>query len=224
MKRMNKEGPRLLDGFPAPPGMDDGDLAARVSAGRMVIDTRPAAAYAEGFAPRHAQPAADGSFLTWAGWLVPYDEDFYVLLGEGAEGRLPEIVRALALIGLDRLAGYFSHTALTRVPHALARIPQVAPADIAARRGDGGPVVLDVRHEGEWNSGHLPGAVHIPLGHLAARQSELPPDQPIVTHCRSGARSAIAASLLRRVGFDDVSNLEGGFAAWAREGHPIDGR
>ena len=136
MKRLNKEGPRLLGSFARPPRTDDGELAALVAGGRLVIDTRSAAEYAAGFLPGTLNLPLTSNFVTWAGWLVPYAEDFYVLLGEGAESRLPELVRALALIGLDRIAGFFSHTALKRAPQALARIPQVMPAELASMRGD----------------------------------------------------------------------------------------
>ena len=220
MKRLNKEGPRLIGRFAIPPRTDDGELFALVGGGRMVIDTRSAAEYGAGFLPGTLNLPLTSSFVTWAGWLVPYTEDFYVLLGEGAEVRLPEIVRALGLIGLDRIAGYFSHTAVKRVPHSLARIPQITPAELTAMRGDRTPAVIDVRHDGEWHGGHLPAALHVPLGHLIDRLSELPKSQPLVTQCQSGGRSAIAASLLRRAGFQDVSNLLGGYAAWEAAGLP----
>ncbi|MGH9176531.1 MAG: rhodanese-like domain-containing protein, partial [Vicinamibacterales bacterium] len=87
--------------------------------------------------------------------------------------------------------------------------------------GDHTPVVVDVRHEGEWRSGHLPAAIHLPLGHLIDHLSELPKDRPLITQCQSGTRSAIAASLLRRAGFEDVRNLVGGYAAWELAGLPI---
>ncbi len=221
MKRLNQEGPRLLGRFAAPPRMDDGELTRRLSAGNLVIDTRSAAEYASGFAPGTLNLPLTSSFVTWAGWLIPYDADFYVLLGQGAETRLTEIVRALALVGLDRLAGFFSHTALKRVRQPLARIPQVAPNELAEMRGERAPVVIDVRHDSEWTSGHLPGAIHLPLGHLLDRLEELPKGQPVVTQCQTGGRSAIAASLLRRAGLEEVSNLVGGCAAWEEAGLPI---
>ena len=134
--------------------------------------------------------------------------------------RLREIVRALSLIGLDQVAGYFSHTALSKASQPLSTIRQIQPTELAGMRGDHTPVVIDVRHEGEWRGGHLPSAIHIPLGHLSRRLSELPKGQPLVMQCQSGSRSAIAASLLRRAGYEDVSNLAGGHAAWVKAGLP----
>jgi hydroxyacylglutathione hydrolase len=160
------------------------------------------------------------SFVTWAGWLVPYDTDVYLLLGEGAESRLVELVRALGLIGLDRITGYFTHTALKRGGE-LQRIPQLQPSELASLPRDRKPTIIDVRHDNEWLSGHLPDAIHVPLGHLSEHLADLPKGRPLITQCRSGGRSAIAASLLRRAGFSDVSNLVGGIEAWQKAGLPV---
>jgi len=81
-------------------------------------------------------------------------------------------------------------------------------------------VLLDVRSETEWDAGHLPDALHIHLGTLPGRVAEIPRGRPVLAYCRSGARSAIAQSLLLRAGFDDVRNLEGGWSAWKRAGLP----
>lgn len=81
--------------------------------------------------------------------------------------------------------------------------------------------ILDVREPDEWNAGHIPGAIHIPLGDLEDRLADVPIDRPIVAACRSGARSAKATALLAAHGID-VSNLTGGTAAWHEAGLPLD--
>ncbi len=222
MKRMNKMGPPILNGFRTPPRLSDEELPALIARGSVVVDTRPIAEYAAGFAQGTLNLPLTGSFVTWAGWLLSYTEPIYLLLGEGAEVRLPEIVRALSLIGLDQVAGYFSHTALSKASQPLSTIRQIQPSELAGMRGDHTPVVIDVRHEGEWRGGHLPSAIHIPLGHLSRRLSELPKGQPLVMQCQGGSRSAIATSLLRRAGYDDVSNLVGGYGAWVKAGLPTE--
>lgn len=85
--------------------------------------------------------------------------------------------------------------------------------------------VVDVREADEFDGplGHLPGAVHIPLGTLAARAAELAPDKPVVTVCRAGGRSAQAAVLLRRAGRERVANLGGGMLRWRAAGHAVVG-
>jgi hydroxyacylglutathione hydrolase len=215
MKRLNKEGPRVLGGVRPPRRVRDEALAAIVASGATVIDARPAADYAERFLPGTLNLPFNTSFVTWAGWFVPYTTDIYLLLGEGADARLDEAVRALALIGLDRIEGYFLASALDTIdPASLAAIPQVSVDDAERALRAGEVTVLDVRSEMEWDDGHLPGARHIPLGRLRDRLGELTRGTPLVTQCLSGGRSAIAASILRGAGFDRVSNLAGGFQAW----------
>jgi rhodanese-related sulfurtransferase len=86
-----------------------------------------------------------------------------------------------------------------------------------------GAVLLDVREPDEWRAGHVKGARHIPLGQLPQRTRELPPGRPVITVCRSGARSARAAGLLAAQGVL-VSNLTGGMRAWQQAGLPVAGK
>lgn len=83
--------------------------------------------------------------------------------------------------------------------------------------------IVDVREPREWAAEHIEGAVHIPLGELPHRLEQLDRARPVVTVCRSGARSAQAATLLRAQGFD-VDNLDGGMTEWSRAGLPTTGR
>jgi len=98
-------------------------------------------------------------------------------------------------------------------------VPAVG-AEEAARRVDEGAVLLDVREPDEWNAGHAPDAVHVPLAALAASVDELDKDRPIVAVCRVGGRSERAASVLLQRGYDAV-NLAGGMQAWQAAGMPI---
>lgn len=82
---------------------------------------------------------------------------------------------------------------------------------------DQGALAVDVREPAEWKAGHMPSARHIPLGQLDRRGKELPKGKTIVTVCASGARSARAAAMLRREGYQ-VVNLKGGMHAWQRAG------
>lgn len=86
----------------------------------------------------------------------------------------------------------------------------------AKGRMDSGAILIDVHEPQEWQAGHAQGARHIPLAQLAQRQRELPAGRPLITVCRSGARSARAASLLAEQG-REVSNLRGGMRAWVAE-------
>lgn len=83
-----------------------------------------------------------------------------------------------------------------------------------------GTVLLDVREQDEWDAGHAPDAVHIPLGELPDRVGELPDHERLLVVCHSGGRSARATAWLGQGGYDAV-NLDGGMVDWARAGLPV---
>jgi len=105
---------------------------------------------------------------------------------------------------------------------ARRRVPEVTPADIAARLG-GDVVLLDVREPSEWEIGALPGAVKVPRGVLEYTIDKHVTDRstPIVVYCEAGHRSLLAGAMLKDLGFEDVASLVGGFTRWKQEGHPI---
>jgi molybdopterin/thiamine biosynthesis adenylyltransferase/rhodanese-related sulfurtransferase len=87
----------------------------------------------------------------------------------------------------------------------------------------GGPLVLDVREQNEWDEGHIPGAVHVPRGNLESRVERAAPDhsRPVLVYCSVGNRSAFAAKTLAELGYEDVVSLSGGFTDWKRNGFPV---
>jgi sulfur-carrier protein adenylyltransferase/sulfurtransferase len=86
------------------------------------------------------------------------------------------------------------------------------------------PAIVDVREREEWDEGHLPGAVHVPRGHLESRIESATPDKsrPVLVYCASGNRSAFAAKTLEELGYDHVVSLAGGFTDWKRNGNPFE--
>jgi hydroxyacylglutathione hydrolase len=223
MKRINKEGPRLLGGFHAPPHLPPQSLGGLLARGEIVVDTRPTAKFAAGHVPGTINIPLDAGFTTWAGWLLPYDRDIYLLLDGSCPRCAAAAVHDLATIGLDRVAGAFAEDAVAAWAEAggtLGTITQVTPTDVAALLERDAVTVVDVRGRAEWDAGHLPGAQHVPLGYLADRAAELSLDGPIVLHCQGGARSSIGASVLLARGVTNVMNMAGGYAAWHRAGLP----
>ncbi|MEW5929305.1 MAG: rhodanese-like domain-containing protein [Gemmatimonadota bacterium] len=225
MKRINKEGPRVLGGLRRPQRLPETRLARLLEEDALVVDTRHASEFAAGHVPGTINVPLNRSFTTWAGWLVPYDRDFYLVLDDANPLAVDEAVRDLAMIGLDRVAGYFGAEAVgvwAAERRELQTTPQITGAELAERLRDGSLAVLDVRGAAEWEAGHLPGVENIPVGYLLDRADEIPRDRPLVVHCQGGARSAIAASVLQANGFRDVVNLAGGFGEWEASGNPVE--
>lgn len=225
MKRVNQRGPRVLGPLVRPDRLEAAGVIEVVSSGGTLVDTRPADAFASRHIPATINIPLNKSFSTWAGSILPYDRELYLLVDDNIADRADEAARDLAMIGLDRLAGYFGVDALSawedsgRPPGV---VPQMSASELAPVMSDGDVQVIDVRGAGEWDAGHLPGASNMPLATLAARVAEISRDRPVVVQCQTGGRSAIAASLLRARGVERIANLRGGFAAWRDAGLPVE--
>jgi len=214
MKRLNKEGPRVLGGFSKPEHLGAGAFASHLGAGALIVDTRPAAEFAVGHVPGTINIPLNGSFTTWAGWIVPFTQDFYLI---GDDQQVEAAARDLAMIGLDRVGGFFTSEVIEAYADAgqmLGSIPQIVVGDLKESLARGGVTLVDVRNQNEWNGGYIDGATHIPLGYLTDRLDEIPRQKPIVVQCAAGGRSSIAASLLMANGVDQAINLVGGIGAW----------
>jgi rhodanese-related sulfurtransferase len=96
----------------------------------------------------------------------------------------------------------------------LPEVPEVSAEEAFAQSSSGEAVIVDVREPDEWEAGHIPGALHMPLKELEARRPELRASGSVIAVCRSGNRSATATQALRSEGID-AANLTGGMKAWA---------
>ena len=134
----------------------------------------------------------------------------------------------LGRIGFDQVAGYLADglRSVESRPE-LMRSTERLSAQVAAARVDSAPVqqkpvVIDVRAPGERQQKRIAGSVGMPLNHLGERLCELPADRPLLVYCAGGYRSSIAASLLQRHGFAQVSEIAGGIAAWDAGKLPVE--
>ncbi|MGH7656466.1 MAG: MBL fold metallo-hydrolase [Gemmatimonadaceae bacterium] len=222
MKRINREGPPFLAEWPQPERLEGHRLDAALSERAVIVDLRSADSFADGHAPGTLNIPLSKSFTTWAGTLLPYGRDLYLIAATQSEAA--RAAGEMAKIGLDRVAGWFGAEALAEWSSGGGSVEQVTQASasgIAARVTNGEVTVVDVRSAAEWAHGHLPGALHIPLGVLSERVATIPRRKPVIVQCQGGARSAMAASVLQRHGVPDVINLRGGYDEWRREALPI---
>lgn len=224
MKRINQSGPRLLGAVERPAPLPPSALDEVLAQGHSVVDTREAARFREAAIPGTINIPAGRTFTTWAGSLLPYDRDLY-LLADDDRTDVMELARDLAGIGLDRVAGYLGMDAIESWHHThgeLQRIPTISLAELQNRLVQDGVVVLDVRDPSEWKAGHIPGAHNIPVGRLEQRLGDVPRRGTLVVHCQTGPRAAMAASLLRARGFSDVRLFSSGFAEWRAAAQPVE--
>lgn len=226
MKRINRDGPRLLGERPRPPRIDLARVDQLIADGTLVVDTRAAKDFAASHLPRTLNIPLNRAFTGWAGWLVPYGQEFALVVDAARSGAADQAVRDLGLIGLDRVVGCaeLDASALDRRRAAGTRpaiLRSVMVEQLEDQLRHNAVTLVDVRGQAEWDAGHLPGARHIPLSELAGRLGEVPTAGTVVVHCQTGSRAAIAASLLQRLGRTNVVKFEGGYSAWQAAGHPV---
>jgi hydroxyacylglutathione hydrolase len=223
MKRINRDGPPLLGGVRPPSRLPEQRLKPLLDAGATVVDLRSAAAFAAAHVPGTINIPFNRSFTNWAGSLLPFDREFYLIADERGSAVIDQAARDLAMIGLERIGGSFGPEVLevwAGQEGPLQSAPQLSIPELAARLG-GAVTVLDVRSRAEWDAGHLASAEHIPLGDLPEQLARLPRDRPLVVHCQGGGRSAIAVSLLQAAGHQAVANLSSGYTGWSAAGLPV---
>lgn len=215
MKRVNKEGPALLGERHPLTRLDATRAAALQKEGATLIDVRTPDAFVKAH-PRGAITIfTNRSFTTYAGSVVPLDRPVVLITDEDGQSAADDAARELQLIGIDRIEGFIPASALTGATDSIERIASSAAIE---QRADGVPLV-DVRNSSEWATGHVPGAKHIPFPQFVARMKEFPRDTPFMVMCESGARSTIAASVLRNAGYPAID--AGGIVQWERAGGSI---
>jgi glyoxylase-like metal-dependent hydrolase (beta-lactamase superfamily II)/rhodanese-related sulfurtransferase len=201
----NSAGPAAPD-LSTPELADPAELRRRIEAGEWVVDLRTRSTFAAGHVSGTVNFGLDGQFITYLGWLIPWDATV-TLLGETSED-VAEAHRDMVRIGLERPAAmatgkpedWTDEVALATLPLATFKDLGVRLADDSAEK----PVVLDVRRSQERDEGHIAGSVHIPIHEVLDRVDELP-RKPVWVHCAGGYRASVVASLLAAHGFDAVS-------------------
>jgi hydroxyacylglutathione hydrolase len=216
---INRGGAAELAELPDPAALGAPDVEVLRKRGAIVLDTRPSAQYGAGHVPGSLHVGLSGQFASWAGALVSPKAPI-VLVSEEKE-QVREAQTRLARVGLDNVAGYLEGGLLEwhRAGLPLATTEQIGVEELDARIREGrAGRVVDVRRPGEWQSGHVAGAMNVPLNTLEERAADLPKEEPLAVLCAGGFRSSIGTSILERQGFARITNVVGGMAAWKTAG------
>ncbi|MBC7308900.1 MAG: MBL fold metallo-hydrolase [Actinomycetales bacterium] len=211
---LNRQERPALDLDAQIPALTTEQVRETLAEGAVVHDARSNGDFAAAHLAGSINVPADGRMAETVG-MVFSPQDRVVVIAD--DGGAQEVATRFARIGFDHVVGYVGDVEELFLSDPAAVSPAsrltVAAADEALDSVEGIQLV-DLRNAGELAGGMIDGAVHIPLAELRRRMGELDPTRPVLTYCAGGWRSSVGASLLRANGFEDVSDLLGGYDAW----------
>ncbi|MDJ0314188.1 MBL fold metallo-hydrolase [Arthrobacter sp. H35-D1] len=211
MKRENREGPAVMGARAQLAELATADVVRDLSQDAVTfVDTRSNAEVHEGTVARSLNIPAGKSAASFGAWVVnpETDKNPLVLLAP-SQSAAQEMWDHLVRVGIDPVAGYV--TSIEGLPASTPQLIQPEELD-----SFGAAMVLDVRNRTEHAAGHIHGSHQLSGGRVMWHLDELPREGTIVSYCQSGVRNSVAASALRRAGYD-VVELDGSYAAWQQE-------
>jgi hydroxyacylglutathione hydrolase len=214
----------LVNDFGTPSRLTPHEVEVAVAAGAVVIDGRTNEEFDESHIPGALSTSAyDTGFATKVSLVAPEGAPLILLAASDTGER--DAAELLASVGMPVL-GFLEGgmTAWRTDGRPVEGIELIDPIELADRLDSPEPpLILDVRNAGEYAGEHIPGSTHIPYGELGERLDELPRERSIATICRGGKRSGLAASILKREGFDAVVHVGQGVGVWRRNGGAVEG-
>jgi hydroxyacylglutathione hydrolase len=181
--------------------------------GAMILDTRLAAEFCQGFIPQAINIGVKGDFAPWVGALIGDVKQQIVLVTE--PGMEEEVVTRLSRVGFDQVLGYLNggFEAWKASGKEVDTVHRISPDEFASKFEAGKSMVIDVRKESEYEAEHVEDAYSKPLAYINDWTKDIQPDQHFFMHCAGGYRSMIAASILQARGYRNFTEIEGGFGA-----------
>ena len=184
----------------------------------LILDVRSVEEYIEKHIPKSIFIGLQGAFAPWVGALIKDIQQPIILVAP--KGKEKEAITRLSRIGYDHVIGYVREGALgwEEAGYATEEVPNVLASSEALKTA---PFFLDVRRAGEFEDNHIKEAIHAPLSEIFERAAELKKKQTYYVYCAGGYRSLIALSILKRLGFTSVINIQGGFTEIAKNNLPL---
>ncbi len=217
----SEERPTLDETLARVNAMTLDDVLALQGVGAQIIDTRDASEFAPAHLAGSINIGLGGQYATWAGTVLDREHPIVIIADPGRQN---EAATRLGRIGFDHVVGYLQDglLSLNSRPDLTATTESVsAPFAAELLSSPQPPLVVDVRTPRERDQKYIAGSLGLPLNHLKENLGRLPKDRPLLVYCAGGYRSSIAASLLQALGFDPVSEIAGGIAAWEAAKLPI---
>jgi hydroxyacylglutathione hydrolase len=195
--------------------------AAANETNAVILDVRHEKDFVKGHIPQSIFIGIHGGFAPWVGALVK-DVHTPILL-VAPEDRLEETITRLSRVGFDNTIGYLEggFESWVKAGKETDSIRSISAEEFATEIKEHESPVFDVRKEGEWNLRHLDTAEHICLSKLADNLAIFPKEENFYVHCAGGYRSVIAASLLKKRGYHNLTDIAGGFSAIEKTGLPM---
>jgi glyoxylase-like metal-dependent hydrolase (beta-lactamase superfamily II)/rhodanese-related sulfurtransferase len=188
--------------------------------GALMLDTRDASDFAEGFIPNSINIGLEGNFAQWVGELIPDVKQEILLITY--PGKEEEAITRLSRVGYDFTVGYLKggFPAWEHSKKDYETVSRISAQQLEATYNNEKPLVIDVRKKSEFDSEHVVDAVNVPLNEINKHLAQFPKDQPFILHCAGGYRSMIAASILKQRGWQDFTDVVGGFKEIAETSVP----
>jgi len=192
--------------------------AAANETGAIILDTRKAEKFGDGFIPNSINIGIDGSFATWVGTLLPDLRQNILIVSDN--GREEEIITRLARVGYDHSIGYLAggFEAWQKAGKEIDTIESLNADELAELMHQQPVSILDVRKASEFDSEHVEGAENLPLDFINETMTAIDAHKTYYVHCAAGYRSMIFVSLLRARGYRHLVNISGGFSAIKQNG------
>ncbi len=220
MEKLNKIGAPILGNLPHPNSLDIQEVKSHRDGGAQIIDTRAPEAFAGGHIRGSISIMRD-MVPVFAGWVLDYKKP--IIIVEDHTPHLDEVVRHLIRLGYDNIEGYMAGGFMNWYKGAMEteKFNLWTVVELEEHMGSDDIFLLDVRDEESFSEGHIKGAVNIYAGHVKGNLEKIPKDKHVVVYCDSGVKTSMVASILKAGGYEEITNVLGGFIAWKRSGNKV---